>query len=149
ALHRPDLRKSCFERLLSKESFRQVIETLLPRNFYRPGRLSGTECKPVTSAPPAPDSRSAREPRPGGTSERTGLRARWHHQHHSSYAPDQPERHETQDPVRPDAVNPRFQYVGLASGRRRAGVGLASWWPSRRSRYPSAREVAATAIMAA
>ena len=32
--------------------------------------------------------------------------------------------------MRPDAVNPRFQYVGLASGRRRAGrpagVGLAS-----------------------
>src|SRR6185312_2154813 len=79
------------------------------------------------------DSRSAREPRPAGTSQRTELRARRHHQHHSSYAPDQPERHETPDPGRSDAVNSRFQGVrpasgwhpadiGLASGRRRAGV---------------------------
>jgi hypothetical protein len=48
----------------------------------------------------------------------TGLRARLHHQHHGSYAPGQLERHETPDPGRSDAVNPGFQYVRQASGRR-------------------------------
>src|SRR5215470_16169187 len=45
----------------------------------------------------------------GGTFEETGLRTRWHHQHHDPYTPGQLERHETPDPVRSGAVNSRFQ----------------------------------------
>ena len=61
-------------------------------------------------------------PRPGGTSQKTGLRSRRHHQHHGSPAPDQLERHETPNPVRSNALEPRFQCVRLASGLRPAGV---------------------------
>jgi hypothetical protein len=71
-------------------------------------------------------------PRLGGTSQKTGLRSRRHHQHHGSPAPDQLERHETPNPVRSNAVEPRFQCVRLASGRRRAGAGS----PSRRRQPP-------------
>ena len=49
--------------------------------------------------------------RPGGTSLKTGLRSRRHHQPHGSYALDQLERHETPDPVRSDAVDSRFHGV--------------------------------------
>jgi len=133
-------RKSRFDKS-SKHFFREIS--------IAPAALSGAECKSVTSAPPAPDPGQLVSRGRPGTSQRTELRARRHHQHHSSYAPDQPERHETPDPGRSDAVNSRFQGVRPTSGWHQAGVGLASWWPSRRSRYPSAREVAATAIMAA
>ena len=61
---------------------------------------------------------SANGQRPGGTSQETGLRTRRHHQHHDPGAPDQPERHETPDPARSDAVNSRFQRVRRASGSR-------------------------------
>jgi hypothetical protein len=44
-------------------------------------------------------------------SPKTGLRPRRHHQHHAPGAPGQLERHETPDPVRSDAVKPRFQCV--------------------------------------
>ena len=59
---------------------------------------------------------SANGRRPSGTSQETGLRTRRHHQHHDPGAPDQPERHETPDPARSDAVNSRFQHVRQASG---------------------------------
>jgi hypothetical protein len=61
------------------------------------------------------------KPRPASRAARhvpeTGLRARPHHQHHGSYALDQPERHETPDPVRPDAVNSRFHGVRQQADR--------------------------------
>jgi hypothetical protein len=55
--------------------------------------------------------------RPDGTSQKTGLRTRRHHQHHDPGTPDQPERHETPDPGRFSVVNPRFQHVWLAGWR--------------------------------
>ena len=75
---------------------------------------------------------STNGPRPGGTSQKTGLRSRRHHQHHGSPAPDQLERHEPPNPVRSNAVEPRFHCVRRASGRRRAGAGS----PSRRRQPP-------------
>jgi len=45
-------------------------------------------------------------------SQETELRTRRHHQHHGLHAPDQVKRHETLDPVRTDAVDPRFHGVG-------------------------------------
>jgi hypothetical protein len=51
------------------------------------------------------------EPRPGGTSQKTGPRTHRHHQHRGPGAPDQFERNETPDPLRPDAVKARFQCV--------------------------------------
>ena len=38
-----------------------------------------------------------------------GLRSHRHHQQRGSCAPGQPERNETPDPVRSDAVKPRIQ----------------------------------------
>jgi hypothetical protein len=46
----------------------------------------------------------------------TGLRSRWHHQHHGPGVPGQLERHEIPDPVRSDAVKALFQCVRQASG---------------------------------
>jgi hypothetical protein len=41
----------------------------------------------------------------------TGLRSHRHHQHHDPCVPDPAERHETPDPVRSSAVEPRFHGV--------------------------------------
>jgi uncharacterized protein len=61
--------------------------------------------------------RLASGPWPYGTSRKTGLRTRRHHQHHGSYALGQLERNETPDPVRSDAVNPRFHCVRQQTDR--------------------------------
>jgi hypothetical protein len=74
--------------------------------------------------------------RPGGTSQKTGLRTRRHHQHHDPGVPDQPERHETPDPPRSNAVNPRIQHARQASGCPE-GVRLAGWPPASGIRHPA------------
>jgi hypothetical protein len=56
------------------------------------------------------------------TPSETGLRPRWHHQHHGPCVPGQLERHETPDPVRSNAVNVRFH--GVRHWRLWAGGGL-------------------------
>jgi hypothetical protein len=56
-------------------------------------------------------SRSADGPRPDDMFPKAGLTSYWHHQHHAQGAPDQLERHETPDPVRSSAVEPRFHCV--------------------------------------
>ena len=43
--------------------------------------------------------------------QKTGLRPHRHHQHHALGAPSQPERHETPDPVRSNALESRFHCV--------------------------------------
>jgi hypothetical protein len=80
--------------------------------------------RPATSRPaqwPAPPRARPGKPRPAPRAARhvpeTGLRTRRHHQHHGSYALDQPERHETPDPVRSDAVNSRFHGVRQQADR--------------------------------
>jgi hypothetical protein len=59
----------------------------------------------------------------GDTSQKTGLRTRRHHQHHDPGAPDQPERHETPDPVRSNEVEPGFHCVREASGEAQQAPG--------------------------
>ena len=49
--------------------------------------------------------------------EKTGLRSRRHHQHHSPRVPDPVERYETPDPPRLSAVKSRFHYVRQLTGR--------------------------------
>jgi hypothetical protein len=67
-------RKSRFDKS-SKHFFREIS--------IAPAALSGAECKSVTSAPPAPDPGQLVSRGRPGTSQRTELRARRHHQHHS------------------------------------------------------------------
>ena len=61
--------------------------------------------------------------------QKTGIRTRWHHQHHDPGAPDQPERHETPDPLRSNALDSRFHRVRLRhptppdATRRQTGTG--------------------------
>jgi len=82
-----------------------------PEQWPAPPGVASAQYKPVPSAPPAPHFRLTSGLRPGGTSLKTGLRSRRHHQPHGSYALDQLERHETPDPVRSDAVDSRFHGV--------------------------------------
>ena len=70
---------------------------------------------------------------PGWLVPKTGLKSHRHRQQHGPGAPGQLERHETPDPVRPDAVNPRFHCVRQASGPRTEPV-LSSGVVRRRSR---------------
>src|SRR5689334_23158424 len=66
--------------------------------------------------------RSADGPWPGEMFPKAGLTSHRHHQPHCPGRRDQLERYETPDPVRSNAVEPRFHCVWQASGRRPAGV---------------------------
>ena len=60
-------------------------------------------------------SREAHPSRPAP--QATRLRSRWHRQHHGPCILDQVERHETPNPVRSDAVDPRFHCVRQRTDR--------------------------------
>src|SRR6185369_11309926 len=93
-----------------------------PAQWPAPSGVARTRNAAVTSAPPAPYFQLTSGLRPGGTSLKTGLRSRRHHQPHGSYALDQSERYETPDPLRSDAVDSRF----MASGSRPMRYGVAT-----------------------
>ena len=66
-------------------------------------------------------------------SGQTALKSLRHYQHHDPGAPEPPERHETPDPVRSDAVEPRFHVVpapGVLAGVKEL-VRMTSCWVAR------------------
>ena len=85
---------------------------MINRTAARWSRLIG-RIYPERAGLPAPAHPSSRAARLGNRTQATR-----HHPHHGPGAPGQPERHETLDPMRSSAMNPRIQRVQQRPGSR-------------------------------